>query len=344
MKGGGEWVEWDVVPVRYKDYYATLGVPRAATEEEIKRSFRKLARKYHPDVAKDKKQAEDLFKGINEAYEVLGDPESRRKYDELGAQWREEADFRPPPGWESRGRRQGTRRAGTAADPEFQFSGTGFSDFFDRFFSGGAARGASPPPPGAGGKEVGDRGVGRRVGDIESDVLVTLDEVMHGAVRAITQGRLNAQTGKVDRTSLQVRIPPGVREGQLIRVSGRGQMGPGGASGDLYLRVRLAKHPDYRVQGLDLWTDLSMAPWEAVLGATITLRGLDGPLALKVPAGSRSGQQLRIRAHGLPSTDGLRGDLYVVVAIEVPTQLSAEEVSLWERLAKVSNFHPREGH
>jgi curved DNA-binding protein len=147
----------------------------------------------------------------------------------------------------------------------------------------------------------------------------------------------------VDRTGLQVRIPPGVREGQLIRVAGRGDPGPAGRPGDLYLRVRLAKHPDYRVREFDLWGEVSLAPWEAVLGATVTIRSLDGPLSLKVPPGSRSGQQLRVRGRGLPSTEGGRGDLYVVVAIEVPTTLNEGERELWERLAATSKFQARQG-
>lgn len=321
--------------VRFKDYYATLGVSRSATDEELKRAFRRLAREYHPDVAKDKRQAEERFKEINEAYEVLGNPENRRKYDELGPNWKADAEFRPPPGWEPRGRRRAAPETGE--DFEFQFGGTGFSDFFERFFgarmggSGGSGRGS--------GGDLRERG--SQGGDVESDILVALDEVLHGSVRTITQERVNGRTGRVDRTGLQVRIPPGVREGQLIRVAGRGEPGPHGAPGDLYLRVRLAKHPEFRVRESDLWTEVQLAPWEAVLGATVTVRSLEGPLSVKVPASSRNGQQLRVRGRGLPTTDGMRGDLYVVVSIEVPTQLTDEERAIWERLAEVSRFRPR---
>lgn len=342
------------MPVKYQDYYATLGVPRTATEDEIKRAFRQLARKYHPDVARDKGQAEEKFKQINEAYEVLGDAEKRRKYDDLGSHWQEGAGSAPPPGPQSRTRRRTARSTpGPQPQPqpepdpddpqgeesEFQFHGTGFSDFFDHFFSfsprGSAGHQAHTDEPRA------THAPGQHSGDIETDLLVSLDEVMLGAVRTITQERLNPRTGRVDRTALHVRIPPGVHERQLIRVASHGETGRDGTPGDLYLRVRLAKHPDFRVRESDLWTDLPLAPWEAVLGATVTLRSLDGPLSLRIPAGSRSGQQLRVRGHGLPSTAGHRGDLYVVVNIEVPTQLAPEETALWERLARISDFHPR---
>lgn len=315
--------------VEYKDYYATLGIPRRASDEEVKRAFRRLAREYHPDVAKDKKGAEDRFKEINEAYEVLGNPENRRRYDELGGGWRDGATFRPPPGWEARGRPR-RPRPDPEEDFEFQFGGTGFSSFFESLF---------------GGRRPGERGMGagpgERGGDVESDILVALDEVLHGSVRTITQERVNGRTGQVDRTGLQVRIPPGVREGQLIRVSRRGEPGPDGRPGDLYLRVHYAKHPDYRVRDRDLWGEVALAPWEAVLGATVTIRSLDGPLSLKVPPGSRAGQQLRIRGRGLPGPEGQRGDLYVVVEIEVPTSITDEEKILWEKLAAGSRFRPR---
>jgi curved DNA-binding protein len=320
--------------LEYKDYYATLGVPRTASDDEIKKAFRKLARQYHPDVAKDKKAAEERFKEINEAYEVLGSPENRRKYDRLGANWKGGAEFRPPPGWERRQHARGRR--GEAESFEFHFGGTGFSDFFEAFF-GGRSRGFP------GGNVEAEPGfeAAIRGGDLENDILVALDEVLHGSVRTITLQTVHPRTGQVERSSFQVRIPPGVREGQLIRVSGKGEPGFGGApSGDLYLRVRLAQHPDFRVRDQDLWTDIPVAPWEAVLGATVRIPTLEGAISLKIPPGSRNGQQLRVRGRGLPAGDR-KGDLYGVITIEVPASISAEERALWEQLAAKSSFHPR---
>ncbi|MBL9138724.1 MAG: J domain-containing protein [Verrucomicrobiales bacterium] len=321
--------------LEFKDYYAILGVSRRATDDEIKKAFRRLAREYHPDVAKDKKAAEEKFKEINEAYEVLGNPENRRKYDEVGRDWRSGSEFRPPPGWKSA--RQRRQPPGQATEPEFQFGGTGFSDFFEALFGGrsGAFRGFSFG-------EQADSAGGGRGSDVESDILVALDEVIHGSVRTITRQTVDSRDGRVDRRSFQVRIPPGVREGQLIRVAGKGEDRQGGDSGDLYLRVRLEKHPDFRVQDDDLWMDLVLAPWEAVLGATITVRTLEGDVSLRVPPGTRGGRQLRVRGRGLPTPGGGRGDLYVVVTVDVPAEVSAEERLLWEELAAKSRFRPRQ--
>lgn len=310
--------------VEFKDYYATLGVPRTATEEEIKRAFRQLARKYHPDVAKDKQTAEAKFKEINEAYEVLGNPENRRKYDQLGADWKQGAQFRPPPG---AGRSR--RGPGGFEEHEFSFGGTGFSDFFEALF-GARARG--------GGFEfAGEEAAGGLRGqDIEGDLLVTLHEALQGSVRTVS---LRAPTGGAGR-DFKVRIPAGVKEGQLIRVPGLGGPGPAGA-GDLYLRVRFEQHPDFTVRGGDLETELPLAPWEAALGATVQLRTLDGPVTVRVPAGTGSGRRLRVRGHGLPAGDGARGDLYARVSVEVPADLTPAQREAWEALARVSPFNPR---
>ncbi|MBX3745691.1 MAG: J domain-containing protein [Verrucomicrobiae bacterium] len=332
------------MPVEFKDYYAVLGVPRGASDEEIKRAFRRLAREFHPDVAKDKRGAEDRFKEINEAYEVLGQPENRRKYDRLGANWKAGSEFRPPPGWGARrGRgRQGHGRMDQEAGGEFHFGGTGFSDFFEALF-GGRARGGGVFEGFE--ESVGEgRGRGR---DLESDMMVALDEVLHGSVRTITQQRGNGREGRSEATRFQVRIPPGVREGQRIRVAGKGEHRPGSLPGDLYLRVRLAKHPDFRVreggEG-DLTVDLPVAPWEAVLGATVPVQTLEGPVSLRVPPGSKAGQQLRLRGRGLPRGDGgTRGDLYVVIGIEMPGEVGEEERHLWEQLAARSRFQARSG-
>jgi curved DNA-binding protein len=244
------------MPVEFKDYYVTLGVARSASDDEIKKAFRKLARKYHPDVAKDKKLGEEKFKEINEAHEVLSDPIKRKQYDELGANWKEGAAYQRPSSQQAR--RNGTSHQGQA--DEFHFGGTGFSDFFEQMFSGRGGSGFSPQGNGAHSEPFGQRG-----GDIEGDILVTLDEVMKGAVRDISLQSNDPQTGQAKTYQFKVRIPAGVREGQRIRVPGKGGEGSGQAvSGDLYLRVRLAAHPDFRVRGADLYYDLDLAPWEGV--------------------------------------------------------------------------------
>ncbi len=318
------------MPVQFRDYYQTLGVAKTASEDDIKSAFRKLARKYHPDVAKDKKTAEEKFKEINEAYEVLGDPEKRRKYDELGAGW-DQPGGPPPPQWNREGRAPGGQ------DYEFNFGGTGFSDFFEAFFGqsrgGGGFSGMRPP----GGGSYSQRG-----GDIEGDIMVTLEEAMQGSVRPVTLRRTNPINGATETETFQVKIPAGIHEGQRIRLAGQGDAGIGkGAAGDLYLRVRLAKHPDFRVEGSDLYRDVALAPWEAVLGATVQIETLQGEVSVKVPPGATAGQRLRLRGQGLPRREG-RGDLYAILAIQVPKNIDDTERKLWEELAKKSQFRPRE--
>ena len=329
------------MPVEFKDYYQTLGVTKSASEDEIRKAFRKLARKYHPDVAKNKTEAEEKFKEINEAYEVLSDPEKRKKYDTLGANWNRQGGFEPPPGWQGGRFKQGG--AGNAY--EFRFGGTGFSDFFEQFFGarGGNRGGFSPfeqEEDLSGG--TGRRGFAQRGNDIEGDIMVSLDEVLQGSVRPVSFQQANRQTGQTETHSFRVKIPQGVQEGQLIRVAGKGESGiGGGGAGDLYLRVRYAKHPDFRVRGSDLYYDLELAPWEAVLGTTARVPALDGNISLRIPPGTNNGQQLRVRGRGLPSRNGERGDFFVVAAIQIPAQIRPDERELWEQLAKKSDFKPR---
>jgi curved DNA-binding protein len=323
------------VAVQYKDYYETLGVPRGASDAEIKKSFRKLAREYHPDVAKDKKRAEEKFKEINEAYEVLSDPAKRKKYDELGSGWKSGAEFRPPPGWESFSGGQVFRgRAQPGEEFEFHFGGTGFSDFFEQLF-GSRMRGGFGSRGGFRAEEFAERGA-----DIEGDIMVTLDEAMRGSVREVNVRRPVGRATKTE--TYQVRIPPGVTEGQKLRVAGRGEAGSGGGeSGDLYLRVRLARHPDFEVDGHDLIYEAELAPWEAVLGAEISVPTLAGRVNIKIPAGTQDGQKLRVRGRGLPSRDNGHGDLFVVARIAVPSKISDAERKLWEQLKRESKFNPR---
>jgi curved DNA-binding protein len=321
------------VPVEFKDYYDVLEVPRNASGEAIKKAFRKLARQHHPDVAKDKKSAEEKFKELNEANEVLSDPEKRRKYDELGADWNHPERSAAPP--------QRGGGGGAEQGPEFHFGGTGFSDFFEQFF------GSSSRQEGGFGRRGTQGGDGaafaQRGEDVEGDILVTLDEVLHGATRTIQLQRTDPRTGQATAQTLRVKIPIGVREGQRIRLPGNGQEGSGGAeAGHLYLHVIFAKHPEFRVRGANLYHDLDLSPWEAVLGATIQIPTLDGRASLKVPPGTMAKREFRLRGKGLPSGAGTHGDLHAVVHIQIPPKLTAEEKVLWENLAAGSAFNPRE--
>lgn len=304
--------------MEYKDYYEILGVARTATPEEIRSAFRKKAREFHPDVAKDKVKGAEKFKEVNEAYEVLSDPAKRAKYDPMG---------REAPGggfaW------QGAPGAGGMPDmEEIHFGGTGYSDFFEHLFGGMGG--------GSGFRGPGGRRMARRGSDIEGDLMVTLEEALRGSTREVTLQRGGGKT-----ETYRVKIPAGVREGQRIRLAGKGESGrSGGESGDLYLRVRLARHPDLRVEGSDLYADLEVAPWEAVLGASVPVPTLDGSVTLKVPAGSTAGQKLRLRGQGLPREDGSRGDLYAVLEIAVPSEIGPGERKLWEQLARESRWRP----
>jgi curved DNA-binding protein len=337
------------MPVEFKDYYKTLGVERTASHDEIRKSFRKLARQYHPDVAKDKKRSEEKFKEINEAYEVLGDAEKRKKYDELGADWKHGARREAPPGAPG-GPHAYTWRGGTETE-NFEFGGTGFSDFFEQFFGGGAGR-----QRGFAGPET-EKGQ-----DVEGVLMVTLEEAIRGAVRPVSvrrntlcaachgvgiKGRQPCpDCGGSGQTTVtqnyKVKIPAGVRDGQRLRVSGQGEPGSGGGPpGDLYLRVRLASHPDFRVVGGDLYYDLDLAPWEAALGAQVSVPTLTAPVNIKIPPGTQTGQRLRVRARGLPGRDNEKGDLYVVPRIQMPPKITDPEKNLWEQLARQSSFDPR---
>jgi curved DNA-binding protein len=321
--------------VEFKDYYQVLGLNRNATEFEIKKAFRALARQYHPDVAKDKHTAEVRFKEINEANEVLSDPEKRRKYDALGANWNHPERQAPEPesGFEDR------RGAGS----EFHFEGTGFSDFFEQFFGRHESSfGGFTPSGNARNNGWNDHPVMQQGGDIEGDILVTLDEVLHGASRVIRLQRTDPQTRLSTQQTLRVKIPPGVREAQLIRLAGKGQDGIGGGeAGNLYLHVTYAKHPEFRVRGVDLYHDLELSPWEAVLGAKIHIPTLDGLVSLIIPAGTVAERQFRLTGKGLPAGGGRRGDLYAIVSIQVPSDLTAKQKLAWEQVAAQSTFNPR---
>lgn len=344
--------------VKFKDYYEVLGISRGASDAEIKTAFRKLARQHHPDVAKDKKRAEERFKEINEAYEVLSDPAKRKKYDELGANWKQGAEFRPPPGWQDAFTRGTGGGAGRGGGYEFHFGGSGFSDFFEQFFGSARQGGAGfRSDPGFEDENVSERG-----SDIEGDLLVTLDESLRGSVRSVSvrsaaecgqchgTGEWHQQacpqcagTGQVQKTEThKVKIPAGVIEGQRLRIPGRGSAGTGrGAAGDLYLRVRLAKHPEFDVEHENLFHELDLAPWEAVLGANVSVPTLEGPVNIKIPPGTQTGQRLRVRGRGLGKA-GQRGDLFAVAQVRTPDAITEKERQLWEQLARESDFKPRD--
>ena len=299
--------------VGFRDYYEVLGVPRGAGDEEIRSAYRKLAREYHPDVNKDP-GAEDRFKEVSEAYEVLRNPEKRAKYDRLGANWKAGEDVSGASGFSG---------GFGGGDGQGFGDGAGFSDFFESFFGG--RRGASP----------GFEGFSMRGGDQEATLEVTLEEAARGGKRKISLA---------DGRDFEVRIPPGVRDGQKIRLAGQGGEGAsGGPAGDLYLRVRIKRHPRFRREDDDLVVEVPVAPWEAALGATVPVPTLDGSAQVKVPAGSSSGRRLRLRGEGMPGPGGRKGDLYASVRIVVPKRLEKRERELFEELAAVSRFDPRRG-
>jgi curved DNA-binding protein len=309
--------------VAFRDYYDVLGVPRNASQDDIKSAYRKLARKYHPDVNKEP-DAEDRFKEVSEAYEVLRDPEKRERYDRLGPNWKAGQDVSGAEGFDFNGG-GGGGGGGGFRDVRMDFGeGADFSDFFESLF--GSRMGGRGGGFGGGGGGFG--GFSTRGGDQEATLELTLEEAARGGRRKISLG---------DGRDYEVNIPPGTRDGQRIRLAGEGGQGAGGGPrGDLFLRVRLKPDPRFRVEGNDLYTDLPVTPWEAALGATVDVPTLDGVSRVKVPAGSSCGRKLRLRGEGLGD-----GDLYASVSIKVPKKLSRDERKLFEELAEKSKFNPR---
>lgn len=309
----------------YQDYYAILCVGKTAAQEEIQRAYRKLARKYHPDINKES-SAEEKFKQINEAYEVLGDPEKRAKYDQFGS------------GWDGQFANQGYQGGDNV---RFHFSNADpgqFSDFFQNLFGGGWSFGEETEFRGGGTRR-------RRGRDHETTINITLADAYHGARKSIELEKVEADSsGRPTRTrrSYEVTIPPGVTDGSLIRLAGQGGSGSGGAdAGDLFLRVSILPDSRFSLNGHDLATTVDITPWEAALGAKVLVPTIDGKINLTVPAGTQSGQTLRVRGKGMPVTSGRNGDLLVNVRIVVPKHLSARERHLFEELAKESRFDPR---
>lgn len=307
--------------MEFKDYYQIMGIARDATQDDIKRAYRKLARKYHPDVSKEP-GAEARFKEIGEAYEVLKDPEKRAAYDQLGARWKSGQEFQAPPGWD-----QGFE----FHDGDFrQADASQFSSFFEALFGrGGRAR------------QHTESGVPGE--DSHAKILIDLEDTFRGVVRSLTlqhtQLGLDGRPQTKERT-LNVRIPKGIRQGQHIRLAGQGSPGVGkGQAGDLYLEVMFKPHPLYKIDGKDIFLDFPIAPWEAALGATVKAPTPAGVVDLKIPAGSQSGQKLRLRQRGIPSTPP--GDLYIVLQIALPPADSEQARAIYREMEQKLAFNPR---
>jgi len=306
--------------MKYKDYYRILGVARSATVEDIKKAYRKLAHKYHPDVSKDP-EGEEKFKEVAEAYETLRNPEKRAAYDQLGS-YQPGQDFQPPPDW---GKQFG--------DSHFSFEDVDLADLF-----AGLAAGRHRAGPGTGQIRMPGQ-------DYEVTADISLEEAYRG-----TEVELNLTVPEYDAKGLlhrvprifKVRIPKGATDGQRLRLAGRGGKGlNGGRDGDLYLNIALRPHPLFRVSGHDLYLDLPLAPWEAVLGATVEVPTLGGPVRLKVPPNTRAGQQLRLSRRGLPKPNGKEGDLFAIAQVVIPAATSERERELFRQLAEGSTFNPR---
>lgn len=309
--------------MKFKDYYAILGVPRDASQDDIKRAYRKLARKYHPDVSKEA-DAEERFKAVGEAYEVLKDPEKRAAYDGVGRHWKQDQDFQPPPDWEQRF----NFSSGRFTDTDLG----GFSDFFESLFG---RRGGAP---------FGDRGGFQSKGrDEHAKITITLEDAFQGATRTLTlqSPAVDEQGRVITRTrTLNVKIPKGVTEGQRIRLAGQGASMAGSSQpGDLYLEIMFQSHPRFRAERKDIFLELPVTPWEAALGETVTVPTLAGKVDLKIPAGSQSGKRLRLKGRGLSGNPP--GDQYVTLRIVTPAANTDQAKAFYKRMAVELPMNPR---
>ena len=336
--------------VKFRDYYEVLGAKRDAADDQIRQAYRKLARKYHPDLNPKDKSAEEKFKEINEANEVLSDPEKRKRYDQLGSNWKDGAEFTPPPGW---------GRVNVDYDDLgniFGGGGGGFSDFFEAFFGGGksSAQGGS--------RRKASRGKSNRGQDAEAQMEISLEDAHRGGRHRITlqgartcavckgSGEANGVVCPSCRGSgqvlaprtIDVNIPPAARDGSVIKVRKQGQPGSNGTDpGDLFITLKIKSHPVFSVIGDDITAEVPISPSEAVLGAAIEVPTIDGKAEMKIPPGSQGGQRLRLRGQGLNRRDGSRGDEYVKLKIVVPSNPTEREKELFKELAEVSQMKPR---
>jgi DnaJ-class molecular chaperone len=335
--------------VKFKDYYEVLGVKRGATDEQIRQAYRKLARKYHPDVNPNDKVAEDKFKELNEANEVLSDPEKRKRYDQLGANWKNGAEFTPPPGW--------GRVNVQFDDLGSVFGGGGFSDFFESLFGGGKTSGQTEQ------RRRGTSSRGGRGQDAEAEMEISLEDAHGGGRHRITLqgsrpcsacgGKGTASGGVVcpvcrgagqvlSPRTIEVNIPPAAREGSVVKIGKHGQPGPAGP-GDLFVKLKIKPHSFFTVAGDDITAEVPVSASEAVLGATIEVPTIDGKAEVKIPPGSQGGQRLRLRGQGLNKRGGGRGDQYVRLKVVVPTHPTDREKELYKELSGVGRFNPRAG-
>lgn len=320
--------------MEYVDYYNVLGVDRSATSEEISKAYKKLARKFHPDLNKSP-DAEKRFKEVNEAHEVLKDPETRKRFDMLGANWKHGAPFEPPPGW-----------GGGGPHVQYEFHGApgvgGFSDFFEAIF-GGRRGGARRGQGGFGGLNIEDlfggggpgqqqRQQAARGQDIESTLTIQLEDSYRGSKKTVEF------TGPESRRRYDVKIPKGIRSGEQIRLGGQGRSAPArrGMPGDLYVTIEIAPHPSFEVEGDDLVVKVAVNAWDAALGTKLEVPTLDGQVTMTLPQGLSSGQRLRLKGKGMPRRDGGTGDLFAELELVVPSKLTAEQERLFQRLKKIS--------
>lgn len=318
--------------MEYKDYYATMGVPRTATADEIKKAYRKLARKYHPDVSKEPK-AEEKFKEVQEAYEVLKDKQKREAYDQLGSQWQAGQEFRAPPGW------QGFDFGGGGGQSPFEQGDLGgFSDFFANIFGGGGVRGQHT-------RGRGHHSRAQRGNDQHAKIKVSLNDAYNGATKSIhldvpeidAMGQIHHKT-----RTLKINIPKGVISGQQLRLSQQGMPGMGGGpSGDLFLEIQLEPHPLFTLEGKDVYLTLPITPWEAALGAKVQVPTLGGFVEMKIAPNSQAGQKLRLKGRGMPGQPQA-GDQYTLLQIVTPPAKTDANRALYEKMAQEMPFNPRE--
>ncbi len=332
--------------MEYKDYYQIMGIERSSTQDEIKRAYRKLARKYHPDVSKES-NAEARFKEVGEAYEVLKDPEKRAAYDQLGANWKAGQDFNAPPDWDAGFEFGGGGYTGKSGYQSQGFSGAdaeAYSDFFESLFGQSFRQGDSQSQSGYQ-QQSGFNSTGS---DHHAKILVDLEDAMHGTTRSIS-----LRVPGVDRSGhvstkeriLKINIPKGIKQGQHIRLIGQGNPGMGkeGKAGDLYLEIEFNPHSIYRVEGRDVYLDLPLAPWEAALGANIKVPTPGGVVDMKIKPGATNENKMRLKGRGIPASSGNNntGDLYVVLQITLPAAKTESEKAIFEKMKQVFNFNPR---